>query len=218
MTKDRIRAYISYLIGFGLLASLVLGFIALGAEDETKPKIYQAYLADLNGDGHLDAFLVFLNQLNRVEYNDGTGSFTTARRLMMRSYALALGDINGDGEVNAILNNFEGQSTELLCAEAPAGYVLATPPAARSGEYLALRGDNDRPVFSFLAGCCKGGSVVYNYDTFSNPSPCLSQERTNAVALADLNGSGALDAFLAKGLVFGVDGSRKRSFTLAFHD
>jgi hypothetical protein len=200
----------------GLLLGLVVGLLLLldvvgpWFDDDTKPHVYQAFLSDLNGDGSLDAFLVYLNELNRVALNDGQGGFTIARRLYMRSYALALGDIYGDGQVSAIINNFDGQQTELLCAQAPPGFSIRPTAVAGSGQYLATRDFNDGSAATFLAGCCKGGTVIYNYETFSNPSPCLS-EGASAIALADLNGSGALDAFLAKGRLLSGDGRVQRS-------
>jgi hypothetical protein len=51
-------------------------------DDDTKPRVHQAYLADLDGDGHLDAFLIYFNELNRVLLNDGQGGFSdTGQRL-----------------------------------------------------------------------------------------------------------------------------------------
>jgi hypothetical protein len=169
-------------------------------DDDTKPKMFQAYLADLNGDGPLDVFLVYLNEVNRVVLNDGKGNFTFDRGLVMSSYALALGDINADGHVEAIINNFNGEETGLLCAQVPLGFRLQSPPVGFSSQVLAIRhGGNDGATQSYLAGCCKGGTVIYNYDTFSNVSQCLDQGRANAVTLADMDGDGDLDAFLAKG-------------------
>ncbi len=218
ISKSSKRSFVQYLIGLLLLLSLVsvllIGVIVVLTllDDETKPHIYQAYLADLNGDDHLDAFLVYLNEVNLVELNDGNGRFTTAEELVMHSYALAFGDTNGDGQLDAILNNFDGEETGLLCAKAPSSYSLNPPADGGSGQPFATRDvDNDAVPESFLAGCCKDGTVVYNYETFTDSSPCLSDERTNAVALADLNGSGALDAFLAKGRIINTDGGTQRS-------
>jgi hypothetical protein len=216
MMKGFMQAFVHYSIGLGLVTVLVLVLFWAGGlflfGDETKPRIYQVYLADLNADGNLDAFLVYLNELNRVVINDGSGRFTSARGLMMHSYALALGDLNGDGRLNAVLNNFDGHETGLLCAESPPGYDLEPSAGGSSGQPFAVRDENNDGVAdTFLAGCCKNGTVVYNYETFSHSSPCLSQEHTNAIALADLNGSGALDAFLAKGWAVDINGRTQRN-------
>ena len=198
-------------IGFLLLTSVVLvglvpwlsqagSMVSYILSDETKPRMFQAYLADLNGDGPLDAFLVYLNEENRVVLNDGNGHFTYDWGLGMYSYAMALGDINADGQVEAILNNFNGQETGLLCAQSPPGFRLHSPAAGVSSQAFAMRDeDNDGAAESFLASCCNGSTVIWNYETFSKGYPCLGQGRANAVALADLNGDNALDAFLAKG-------------------
>jgi hypothetical protein len=210
-TRGHKQASLWHWIGFLLLASVVLvvldpwlsqvgSRVSYILSDETKPRLFQAYLADLNGDGPLDAFLVYFNEVNRVVLNDGNGHFTYDRGLVIYSYALALGDINADGQVEAILNNFEGQETQLLCAQSPPNFRLHSPADSFSSQVFAMRDENDDgSTESFLASCCNGSTVIYNYKTFSNESPCLGQGQANAVALADLNGDGALDAFLAKG-------------------
>jgi hypothetical protein len=212
-TRAYLKVVIVFLLLFGLVITLLVGGLVVLAvfDDDTSPRIYQVYLADLNGDSQLDAFLVYLNELNRVLLNDGSGRFTTAEELMMHSYALALGDLNGDGQLDAIVNNFGGETTELQCVAAPSGFSLISAAAVESGQPFAVRDvDSNGVPESFLAGCCNGTTTVFNYDTFSENVPCLSQERTNAVALADLNGSGALDAFLAKGRLINPEGQAQR--------
>lgn len=198
-------------IGFLLLTSVVLvvldpwlsqagSRVSYILSDETKPRMFQAYLADLNGDGPLDAFLVYFNEVNRVVLNDGNGHFTYDWGLVMHSYALALGDINADGQMEAILNNFNGEETGLLCAQSPSDFRLHIPADSFSSQAFAMRDENDDGAAeSFLASCCNGSTVIYNYETFSKGSPCLGEGQANSVALADLNGDNALDAFLAKG-------------------
>ena len=203
------RLSIKYLIGCSLLLVLGLALVISGSfflfqfSDDTKPRVFQAYLYDPDGDGDLDAFVVYLNEVNRILHNDGTGRFTFAEGLMMHSYAMALADIDGDGTLEAILNNFDGQSTDLLCAETPFGFTLNTLPVNGSGPALATHdGDADGAPEAYLAGCCNGVTTIFNYETFSNPTPCLGQERTNAVDLVDLNADGVPDAFLAKGRIY----------------
>jgi hypothetical protein len=57
-------------------------------------------LADLDGDGDLDAFVVY--QVNaRVWLNDSSAGFTAGQRFTFKwQHALALGDLNGDGHVD----------------------------------------------------------------------------------------------------------------------
>jgi hypothetical protein len=214
MMQGKTRPYTRIGIGLLIFAGLCLVpsifLVTLSSfDDGTKPRVYQAYLADLDGDGHLDAFLIYLNELNRVLLNDGQGGLTTASSLYMRSYALALGDINGDGQVNAVITNMDGKETGPMCADAPPGFSILPLGAAGSGKYLAARSLNDGRAADFITGCCEGGTFLWNYETFSNASPCLGQENINAVALADLNGSGRLDAFLAKGRIVNEAGHRQ---------
>lgn len=73
-------------------------------------------LGDLDGDGHLDAFVgntqgngeVMQNSLpNEVWLNDGSGYFSdSGQRLgQQRTYAVALGDVDGDGDLDALVGN-----------------------------------------------------------------------------------------------------------------
>ena len=91
----------SYLPGclLVLMAVLILlpsGIYLYGITDETSPSVYSVYLSDLNGDDHLDAFLVFRNELHKVLLNDGNGYLSKSQELLIHNYVLALGDINGD--------------------------------------------------------------------------------------------------------------------------
>ena len=78
------RLSIKYLIGCSILLVLGLALVISGSfflfqfSDDTKPRVFQAYLYDPDGDGDLDAFLVYLNEVNRILHNDGTGRFTFA--------------------------------------------------------------------------------------------------------------------------------------------
>jgi len=64
-------------------------------------------LADLDGDGDLDAFVANYSQRNRLLRNDGTGHFADITASSMPNVtdldlAVAMGDVDGDGDVDAI--------------------------------------------------------------------------------------------------------------------
>lgn len=210
----------AFLLPVGLLipiiAVLIMGsclvlFILAG--DDTSPSVHQAHLADLNGDGHLDAFLVYLNEVHRVLVNDGHGRFTLENTLMMRNYPLALGDFRGDGQLEVLFNQDNGREVVLMCAEAPSGYALSAPAPGISGRPLAVqKTQEDGVAVSFMVGCCEGTSFLNNGYRFSNSAPCLSQRGADAAALADLNGDGHLDVFLANGWIgtLGANGAEER--------
>ena len=57
-------------------------------------------LSDLDGDGDLDAFVVYRDNA-RIWINNGAARFTADQRLTFKAqHALALGDLNGDGHVD----------------------------------------------------------------------------------------------------------------------
>ncbi len=68
-----------------------------------------AALADLDGDGDLDAFTAN-HDANFVWVNDGSGTFAdSGQRLGTQdSISVALGDVDGDGDVDAFVGNYGG--------------------------------------------------------------------------------------------------------------
>ncbi len=78
-------------------------------------------LADLDGDGDLDAFVTnggirdanVVEQANEIWLNDGTGVFTVGQELGNGvSGGVALGDIDGDGDLDALVGNL-GQDNQV---------------------------------------------------------------------------------------------------------
>ncbi|MCA9149424.1 MAG: VCBS repeat-containing protein, partial [Planctomycetales bacterium] len=65
------------------------------------------YAVDMDGDGDLDAFVVNLNQSNRVWLNNGDGRFTDSGQSLgnHNSRSVALGDLDGDGDLDAFVAN-----------------------------------------------------------------------------------------------------------------
>lgn len=91
--------------------------LALGAEDGRG-----VALADVDGDGDLDAFVVN-NGPNRVWLNDGSGVFTDSGQRLGRwdSRGVAMGDLDGDGDPDAFVVNGEQPNKVWLNSGGSAG-------------------------------------------------------------------------------------------------
>ena len=189
--------------------------LLLIASDETALRVIHIFLADLNGDGNQDAFLV-TNQLHRIVFNNGVGNFTSSRELFVRNYALAMGDLNEDGTLDAILMNFEngemGGELRTECTELPDDFIFPTGLQGAPVQVFAYQdGNQDGIPEDFIAGCCGGGTTMMNYATiYADIHPCLGLEQPTNIALGDLNGDGSLDVFLVKAWVV-VNGESQRN-------
>ncbi len=67
-------------------------------------------LADLDGDGDLDAYIAnSINQTNKLWLNDGSGNFTDSGQSLgnSSSYGISLDDLDADGDIDAfVVNHF----------------------------------------------------------------------------------------------------------------
>jgi len=216
-TLNRLPCLFIFLLVLSLLVlggfAIVRGLPIFG--DETALRVIHVFLADLNADDNLDAFLV-TNQMHRIVFNDGQGNFNSSRELFTRNYALSLGDLNGNGSLDAILVNFEngemGGQLITECAEVPDNFIFPALSEGVSDQVFAYQDENrDGIPEDFIAGCCGGGTTMMNYATlFSDPHACLGSENPMNAALGDLNGDGSLDAFLVNSSSF-ADGVVQRN-------
>jgi hypothetical protein len=182
-----------------------------------------AALADLDGDGDLDAFLANGRsepaEPNTVWLNDGRGRFhDSGQRLDERnSYSAATSDLDGDGDLDVLVgnatscavheNNGRGRFTT--------GQRLGTPGDSGAFRWFAATGDldGDGDLDAFGAGCCgayrtwgSGTKVAlqpYNVVWLNDGTGHLqdSGQRLGvlgsyAVALGDVDGDADLDAWV----------------------
>ena len=142
-------------------------------------RTYAVGLADVDGDGDLDAFLGKgaydaggwkIGAQNRLFLNDGAGGFSNATANLPAlpdfTTALAFGDLDGDGDEDLMLGN---------------EYLFSFPPLLITEDTIWL--NDGTGTFTDHVG-----DLPSNYDM------------TTAIALGDVDGDGDLDALYTKGL------------------
>lgn len=227
-----------FLIFLVILASVALLYLAWTAfgirifNFERPPRVQQIALADLNGNGRLDAFLAIAPDgepyihADYLLFNEGNGRFVDSGQDfgLWPTFSAVAADVNGDGHsdlilgyggVGLFLNDGRGSFRKL-----PSPAYLGDHAIARLYVALAdLNGNGSLDVFG--AACCGGAVAAPEFRPLYAPdqvwlnegngrfraSQQLAQTGSNAVALGDLNGNGAMDAFVASGQSTHSDGS-----------
>ncbi|MCI0585382.1 MAG: VCBS repeat-containing protein [Planctomycetes bacterium] len=170
-------------------------------------------LADVDGDGDLDAFLGNAGSefgQDRLYLNDGSGVFTDGTEgnpplPLDPTNAAALGDLDGDGDLDAFVGN-DGDQARLFLNDGTGVLLDATatgvPTLLSSTRAVALGDlDGDGDLDAYLGNLgqqdllyVNGGTGVFADATATN-LPALT-DPTFAVALGDVDGDGDLDVFV----------------------
>lgn len=191
----------------------------------TQPNTREIALADLDGDGDLDAFLANGRhediEPNTVLFNDGTGRFHDSDQRLGQadSSGAVIHDFDDDGDVDALVSNFwgeyywnDGDGFFKRSQEIPVPTVNGLIIGRWRFRPADLNGDGRFDLF--LTGCCGGGisegpdnwTPLNAYNTVSisgdGKLPRYSGQQfgvgsSEAVDVADLDGDGDLDAFTA---------------------
>jgi len=157
---------------------------------KTTPITRDIALADLDGDGDLDAF--FANgqseslQPNSVWINLGGGEFMDSGQALGKAdtWSIVLGDLDGDGDLDA----FEGGWGFLYINNGHGRFTTedrAIPMAQGSYTRYAALGDLDQDgdLDLTLAGCC-GAFARLNADESASYSAFLSRTFTDLLNLS----------------------------------
>ncbi|MCP4396914.1 MAG: PEP-CTERM sorting domain-containing protein [bacterium] len=166
-------------------------------------------LGDVDGDGDIDAFVVNSTiHANKVWLNDGSGNFSDSGQALgnLHSGAVALGDVDGDNDLDAFVCNFSAPNKVWLNDGSgnfsDSGQLLGSS-GSQDVELKDVDGDGDLDAFVangwFDTGQGQPNTVWLNdgAGTFSDSGQSLGNLRSQGVALADLDGDGDYDAFVA---------------------
>lgn len=174
-------------------------------------------LGDLDDDGDLDAF-VANGAANRVWINQGgvqgetEGDFLDSEQILGSSLSLglALGDLDGDGDLDAFVANNGANTVWINQGGAQGGHPSTFGDSGQTLGSELSRGvslrdfdyDSDLDAFVVNFGGNKvwinqGGAQGGTQGVFVDNGQSLGDSNSEDVALADLNGDGRADAFVA---------------------
>jgi hypothetical protein len=185
----------------------------------------KAGLADLDGDGDIDAFVCihpmpttdwsrYYNFGNEVWLNDGTGYFTNTKQKLGLGWntGLSMGDFDGDGDIDAATtSNYENIGTIIWVNDGKGKFTenkVLDPTDAKDIIFGDVDGDNDLDA---LIEYCKNKNNTFNSYSklwfndskghFSDSGQKFgysSSANLGFAGLFDLDSDGDLDAFITK--------------------
>jgi hypothetical protein len=164
-------------------------------------------LADLDGDGDLDAVTVGWGEPGKVWLNDGTGNFEDSGQSLTPGYihihGMALGDVTGDGAVDAMM---AGAPNEVWFNNGAGAFTDSDQRLAYMPCDSVALGDLDRDgdLDAYMAVGFAGSAIdeIWLNDGsghFVNSELSLSHGFSSGIGLGDFDGDGDLDAFVAHG-------------------
>jgi len=163
-------------------------------------------VGDLDGDSDSDIFVCnYFEQPNRVWLNDGRGNFSDSGQVLgaARSHDVALADIDGDSDLDAYVVNAD--TPDALWTNDGTGRFSLTTPFSHVFASLAIdmadldgNGRTDYFIANGFRGKPEPSQVLLAMDDGEGFDAHWSQpSAATDVALADFDGDGDIDAFVA---------------------
>ncbi len=201
-TTGLVPAAVGQAVTFSSLASYSTG---------TSTNPYRTAVADVNGDGKLDALVVNARSSTLgVLLGDGTGRFTLQANSPSTGagggpQSLAVADVNNDGKLDVLVANYQTTTLGVLLGNGSGGFTLqsATPRIGVSNPTSLVVADvnGDGKVDALATDSNgRGLSVILNNGngsfTYQNTSPDTGGDVPYDVAIGDVNNDGKVDALV----------------------
>ncbi|MDM8526634.1 FG-GAP-like repeat-containing protein [Anaerolineales bacterium HSG24] len=188
------------IMGLGLAQAQGGGiFVDTGQEFSDPQESLDVGLADFDGDGDLDAFIVNgNNQPNQIWFSQGNGLYSAGSQAPgeSTSQAIAVGDIDGDKDIDAFVAN---DGPNYIWFNAGDGNFTSGVGLGDSNSQGVALGDLNGDALTDTIVANNGPNAIWLNDggVFSTTVPMLGTGNSQDVAVADFNGDGALDLFVA---------------------
>ena len=171
-------------------------------------------LADVDEDGDVDAIESNATGSTRVWLNDGSGVFSEGQRIASGNiFSADLGDLDGDGDLDAFLggggHQLNARADRVYFNDGDGNFTNSRQRLGRGWANAVqlgdLDGDGDLDVFVANGNHqSQGGepNEVWMNDgsgNFADTGQKLGHSFSRGVELADIDGDGDLDAFVANG-------------------
>jgi hypothetical protein len=181
------------------------GFVDSGQRLEVSRAPRRIKLADVDGDGALDAIVLFADGANVILLNDGKGNFTKGRVEIGQgeNIDVAIGDLDTDGKPDIVIAkgawSKKPKGVEIWHNEGAGRFVMK----ARLGNHdvygVALADLNGDNALDIVAVCGPGqANQIFINDGKGNFVEVAANIGTggNKVAISDLDHDGLLDLFI----------------------
>ncbi|QPC82413.1 VCBS repeat-containing protein [Phototrophicus methaneseepsis] len=191
-------------------ASAVIAFTQLSQPFTNARPSLDVEIADLNGDGHLDAFVVNQNAPNYVYFGQGNGTFTQGSQAIGNdtSRDVALSDLDLDGDIDAAIANGGNGVLNIWHNNGLGTFTNVQNVVTGYNGFGIAAGQIDTDIYPdiFLANERNGAGTIPHPNlffrnqgngTFSLTSQLLNDMGANTdVELDDYDGDGDLDAIV----------------------